>query len=267
MKLTLLGTGDVRQVPVYGCHCAACFRARIDISFVRRPCSALLQADDFELLIDGGLTDLCHRFTPGELDGILLTHYHVDHVQGLFHLRWGMGPDIPVYGPDDQSGCADLLKHPGILAFQPPLAPYQPIELGPLTLTPLPLQHSKPTFGYFIEHGGRRLAYLTDTVGLPPQTEAFLLENTPDLMVLDCSHPPAESPPRNHNDLNLALAIHEHIAPQATVLTHISHQLDAMFAEEVLVLPQAVCSAEDGMEWTLDRVGVRRTPRLGDLIG
>ncbi|NVZ80092.1 phosphonate metabolism protein PhnP, partial [Pseudomonas gingeri] len=28
MRLTLLGTGDARQVPVYGCDCRACVAAR-----------------------------------------------------------------------------------------------------------------------------------------------------------------------------------------------------------------------------------------------
>lgn len=31
MRLTLLGTGDARQVPVYGCECAACALARSHI--------------------------------------------------------------------------------------------------------------------------------------------------------------------------------------------------------------------------------------------
>lgn len=43
MRLTLLGTGDARQVPVYGCDCPACRNARADAGLRRRPCSALLE--------------------------------------------------------------------------------------------------------------------------------------------------------------------------------------------------------------------------------
>ncbi len=57
---------------------------------------------------------------------MLLTHYHPDHVQGLFHLRWGCGESIPVYGPKDPQGCADLYRHPGVLDFQVPLKPFKP---------------------------------------------------------------------------------------------------------------------------------------------
>ncbi|WP_027859414.1 phosphonate metabolism protein PhnP [Marinobacterium jannaschii] len=267
MKITLLGTGDVRQVPVYGCDCEACYRARIDVSYVRRPCSALLESAGGRLLLDGGLSDLCQRFKPGDLDAILLTHYHVDHVQGLFHLRWGLGPTIPVFGPEDQNGCADLLKHPGMLAFQPPLNAFESIYFGDLQLTPLPLQHSKPTFGYLLREGDHSIAYLTDTVGLPPETEAYLKQHTPDLLVVDCSHPPTEIPPRNHNDLNMALAIHHSLQPGKTVLTHISHELDAMFAQKLIELPAGVYLAEDQMGWSLDCGGLRRDWRMGALIG
>ncbi|AZE72012.1 Metal-dependent hydrolase of the beta-lactamase superfamily I [Pseudomonas synxantha] len=38
MRLTLLGTGDARQVSVYGCDCAACGLARNDANLRRRPC-------------------------------------------------------------------------------------------------------------------------------------------------------------------------------------------------------------------------------------
>ncbi len=267
MKITLLGTGDVRQVPVYGCDCEACYRARIDVSYVRRPCSAMLESGGLRLLLDGGLTDLSHRFKPGDLDAILLTHYHVDHVQGLFHLRWGLGPTIPVLGPDDQNGCADLLKHPGMLEFRPPLVAFETFRMGALEITPLPLQHSKPTYGYLFHEGTRSIAYLTDTVGLPAETEAFLKLQTLDLMVLDCSHPPSDTPPRNHNDLNMALAIHHSIRPQKTVLTHIGHELDALFAQKLIELPAGVYLAEDQMGWSLDHEGIRREWRMGALIG
>ena len=121
MRLTLLGTGDARQVPVYGCDCPACRNARADAGLRRRPCSALLECAGQRWLIDSGLVDLCERFPPHSLDGILQTHYHADHAQGLLHLRWGQGLVIPVHGPADPEGLADLYKHPGILDFSQPL--------------------------------------------------------------------------------------------------------------------------------------------------
>lgn len=97
----------------------------------------------------------------------------MDHVQGLFHLRWGCGNSIPVYGPADEQGCDDLFKHPGILDFQPPLTPFVSVTLGGLRITPLPLNHSKITHGYLIQSADGALAYLTDTVIRRRRPSAF----------------------------------------------------------------------------------------------
>lgn len=245
MQLTFLGTGDVRQVPVFGCQCPACLRAREDNRFRRRPCSALIQSEGEQILLDGGLMDLAERFQPGELSAILLTHYHVDHVQGLFHLRWGLGDPIPVFGPEDPDGCADLTRHPGILDFQSPWVPFIAVQVGTLKITPLPLQHSRPTLGYLFEKDNRQLAYLTDTVGLPPETLAFLRQFRTLELVIDASHPPQNTPPRNHNDLNMVLAIQLQLQPKAVWLTHLSHEMDQWLLENDL--PAGLQISRDGL--------------------
>ncbi|MBF2967156.1 MBL fold metallo-hydrolase, partial [Pseudomonas aeruginosa] len=163
--------------------------ARADAGLRRRPCSALLECAGQRWLIDSGLVDLCERFPPHSLDGILQTHYHADHAQGLLHLRWGQGLVIPVHGPADPEGLADLYKHPGILDFSQPFGAFERRQWGALAATALPLVHSKPTFGYLLEGASeegtiRRLAYLTDTVGLPADSASRLLAAPLDLLVL-----------------------------------------------------------------------------------
>lgn len=245
MRVTFLGTGDAGGVPVYGCNCPACMRARTDESFRRRPCSALIEAGSTRILLDAGLTDLAERFPPGSLTAVVLTHFHPDHVQGLFHLRWGVGKNIPVYAPPDSEGCADLYKNHGLLEFRR-LTKFEPVTINNLMLTPLPLIHSKVTFGYAIEDtNGQRFAYLTDTAGLPPHTEDFLSDWQPASIALDCSLPPQFDLPRNHNDLTLALKIMEKIAPAKIWLTHVSHQLDAWLMENIDDLPARMVVAHD----------------------
>ncbi|MDD0996473.1 phosphonate metabolism protein PhnP [Pseudomonas sp. TNT2022 ID1044] len=246
MRLTLLGTGDARQVPVYGCECAACTRSRIDERWRRQPCCALVECGDQRWLIDSGLPDLTERFAPRSFNGILQTHYHADHAQGLLHLRWGQGLVIPVHGPADPQGLADLYKHPGILDFSQPFDSFETRTFGTLNVTALPLQHSKPTFGYLLEGDGRRIAYLTDTVGLPPDTTAWLQRQALDLLVLDCSMPPQPQAPRNHNDLNLALQCIEELKPESAVLTHAGHTFDAWLMAHRGALPGNVSVGFDG---------------------
>ncbi|MCH9056040.1 phosphonate metabolism protein PhnP [Synechococcus sp. PCC 6716] len=245
MRLTLLGTGDAGGVPCYGCNCVVCNRARQNPTYRRRPCSALLNWGAESWLIDGGLMDLGDRFPPGTLSGILLTHFHVDHVQGLFHLRWGMGAPITVYCPPDPQGCADLYRNPGLLRFQP-LTAFTPISLGQGQVIPIPLQHSKLTFGYCMEDSSGKLAYLTDTVGLPPKTQRFLEHWQPDAVVIDCGHPPQPTQPRNHNDVPRALAILDALQPRQGYLTHMGHECDRWLMVQADFLPATVRCAQDG---------------------
>lgn len=253
MKLTLLGTGNAGQVPVYNCDCVACERARRQPHHRRGPCSALLEWEGGRWLIDAGLTDLAERFAPGSLSGVIQTHYHADHAQGLLQLRWGRNLSIPVLGPADPEGLADLYKHPGILDFSRTLTAFMPVDLGGCTVTPVPLTHSRPTFGYLFQCGGIRVAYLTDTVGLPDDTAAWLQREPPDLLVLDCSFPPAASTPRNHNDLTRALETIHSLPVKRAVLTHIGHDLDAWLMDGANALPARVVAGRDGMVLCMEK--------------
>lgn len=250
MKFTFLGTGDVQQVPVFGCDCIACLQAQQQPERRRTPTSALIRCEGEVTLLDAGQLHLEQRFAPGEISRIVLTHYHMDHVQGLFALRWGKGRRIPVFGPPDEQGSDDLYRNPGLLHFQPFVVPFQPVAYGALTLTPLPLIHSRITFGYLIAYRNWRLAYLTDTVGLPPETVTFLQQQPLDALVLDCSHAPRDDAPRNHNDVTRALQIHDQLQPAATWLTHISHEVDNWLLNNSL--PANIQVASDGLTLTVD---------------
>jgi len=198
------------------------------------------------VLLDAGLCDLVERFAPGSLSAIFLTHFHPDHVQGLFHLRWGLGEAIPVYAPPDAEGCADLYKNPGLLAFRP-VSEFYPVVVEGLAFIPLPLAHSKPTFGYAVQdETGRRFAYLTDTFGLPQKTEGFLRAFQPTSLALDCTYPDGIEGPHNHNHLADALRIAEAFEPGKVWLTHLSHRMDAWLLENATSLPGHVAAAHDG---------------------
>ncbi|PKO73875.1 MAG: phosphonate metabolism protein PhnP [Betaproteobacteria bacterium HGW-Betaproteobacteria-17] len=245
MRLSFLGTGSTSAPPLYGCACEICVEARSNPQTRRRPASALIEAGETRLLIDAGLMDLAKCFSAGDFPTILLTHFHPDHVQGLFHLRWGLGRQIPVYCPPDSEGCADLYKNPGLLEFKP-VRIFDPFPLGPMTVTPMPLIHSKITLGYCIESGDSRIAYLTDTAWLPRNTEEFLRDWQPSALVIDCSLPPQITPPKNHNDVTLTLAVIAAVQPQRAWLTHIGHELDAWLKANGHALPPRVFVARDG---------------------
>jgi phosphoribosyl 1,2-cyclic phosphate phosphodiesterase len=245
MHLTLLGTGNAAGMPLYGCDCEYCVLAQTQHRLRRTACSALLKAGNRQYLLDGGQVNLAERFPAGSLNGLFLTHFHPDHVQGLFHFRWGTGLKIPVFIPPDSQGCADLYKYPGILEFLPQQA-FNPFSLGNLTITPLPLIHSKPTFGYVFECGLERIAYLTDTKGLPEATEVFLADKPLDLLVVDCSFVPG-STQKGHNNLDDVLQIDGRLRPRRLVLTHIGHDMDIWLKQQQSQLPSHIIVGHDDM--------------------
>jgi phosphoribosyl 1,2-cyclic phosphate phosphodiesterase len=175
----------------------------------------------------------------------------MDHVQGLFEWRWGKNQQIDVIGPEDPDGCADLFKHPGIFDFGTKAEAFVDFELGPFRITPLPLNHSKPTLGYLIERGGKRIAYLCDTVGLPQEVTEFLGSTWLDIVIVDCSAPPQKQRPTHHNDLRLALEIHASLRCDQTILTHIDHELDLWLPDNLNYLPNNVKVGHDGMTVSL----------------
>lgn len=250
MRLTFLGTGGVWAAPVHGCACEACARATDDPELRRRPASALLECHGFSLLIDGGREDLPELFPPGSPDAMLLTHFHPDHVLGLFRLRWSKAERLDIFCPPDANGCDDLRRNHGRLAFRD-VEPFAPFALGPLRVTAVPLSHSRLTFGWVVEHGGARLTYLTDTVGLPPETAAYLAPLALDLLVLDCTYPPGFGEGRNHNDVDEAIAIAEKLTPVRTLLTHLNHELDEWLLHNAAALPNRIGVARDALAYTI----------------
>ena len=260
MLFTLLGTGSSAQLPVYNCQCPACERARADSSFIRRPASAMLQIGRDVYLFDSGLMDLRERFPVPAIDdqmsprlkAIFQTHYHADHAQGLLNLRWGVNISLPVYGPLDPVGFADLFKHPGFLDFSHTLQPFQRFNLvdyvcATVDITALPLEQSRPTLGNLIEvTEGKALAYLTDTKGLSPRVIELLRGREVDFLLIDCTFDPSVDY-KGHNNLNDALDLVSQVQAKSFYLTHIDHTLDRYFMKNPEQLTQGVQLARDGM--------------------
>ncbi|MCE0557026.1 phosphonate metabolism protein PhnP [Motilimonas sp. E26] len=254
MKFTLLGTGSVQGAPVYGCECQACLNALTEPSLARKLCSGLLEVEGKTLLLDANHPRLMQRFPAGTINAILLTHYHIDHVQALFELRWGLAPNIAVYHPNDPNGCDDLYKHPGLLAFQAPNQHGQTFHidgLDKLAITPLNMQHSKPCHGYLFEYQNHCLAYLTDTVGIPDETWQILLDNSPSHIVIDCNYSPLVEN-SNHNNLRQVLALAKQLPHCHWLLTHISHELDLYLLSATDPLPDNVSVGHDDMALTFN---------------
>lgn len=86
-RLTFLGTGTSSGIPMLGCKCDVCHSK--DPKDKRLRASALVEYGGLSILIDCGPDFRAQAIRAGitHLDGILLTHNHMDHVGGLDDTR------------------------------------------------------------------------------------------------------------------------------------------------------------------------------------
>lgn len=247
MRLTVLGSGDASGIPRADCSDAACAcaRARIGAGPMRGNSCALIEADGTRVAIDTG---------AGRQDcaALLLTHYHTDHA-GLAPTFADPASPLPCYGPDD--GLAQLptlgtevFPAPIMagLAFTPVL-PFATVIIGPLRCTALPLNHPLPVHGWVIEHAGRRLAWLTDTYGIPAASLAWLTAHPCDLLALDTTFAPGieRAPLKGHGDVPVSLGAIAASGAARGLLIHIGHGCQSWLDLHPDAVPGNVIIAHD----------------------
>ncbi|MCV4594092.1 phosphonate metabolism protein PhnP, partial [Escherichia coli] len=77
--------------------------------------------------------------------------------------------------------CDDLFKHPGLLDFSHTMEPFVVFDLQGLQVTPLPLNHSKLTFGYLLETAHSRVAWWADTGRPSCRAREFVTDDAPSV--------------------------------------------------------------------------------------
>ena len=219
MIVYFIGTGGSEGIPAHLCTCSTCSEARKFGFAQRRPSTlAIITERGKAVLFDVG-TDI-RDFLNVPLEAIFLTHWHHDHIYGLYKLRW-MAMETPLYAPEGHAD-ALILNEPKNL--QPrTIRPFERVELDTLKITSLKLNHQVETLGYLIEEDGKSVAILYDTKGLPEETWEFLKAKAPlRLAVVDATYPPGFNDPY-HNNVDEAAEIGIKLA-ERTALSHISHK-------------------------------------------
>ncbi len=199
-------------------------------------CVEVRAADGALLILDAGtgIRRLSAAVGPGvERVDLLLTHLHMDHIQGLgfFAPLYRPGQEVHVWGPP--STTLDLRARLGRY-LSPPLFPVRLRDLPcRLTLHDVPLEgfevgglkivaalvcHPGPTVGYRIVEGTASMAYLSDHEpalgsrefpGDPDWTSGFDLARGVDLLVHDAQYSEEEYPEHvgwGHSSIAHALA-------------------------------------------------------------
>ena len=87
VNVTFLGTGTSGGVPMIGCDCSVC--QSTDSKDQRLRSSIFIQVDKQHLLIDCGpdFRQQLLRHQINDVDAVLLTHEHFDHIGGFDDIR------------------------------------------------------------------------------------------------------------------------------------------------------------------------------------
>ena len=228
MRFTLLGSGTSQGIPVIGCTCDTC--TSDDPRDDRLRCSAWISSNQANVVIDVGpdFRQQCLRYGLTDLDAVVLTHEHNDHMIGLDDLRPLM---FKARKPMRLHAEARVIKdvrerfaygfqehaYPGAPRFDPQtIKDGDTIKIGDIKLEAIRGHHGRlPILGYVIND---QIAYLTDCNSYPEETLNIIAGI--DVLIIDMLRKEAH---HSHNNYDQAIQHIANIKPKKAYMIHMSH--------------------------------------------
>jgi phosphoribosyl 1,2-cyclic phosphodiesterase len=167
---------------VWGCRGSLATPGRDTVRYGgNTSCVEVLAGDETRLILDAGTglraLGIALMGQPPRTIHLLLTHLHLDHVEGLafFGPVWRPETELHIWGPPSQRW---TLEERIARYFSPPLfpialrdvpsrvtfhdAPDHEWTVGEARIRAVPVSHPGPTLGYRVEADGGALAYIPD---------------------------------------------------------------------------------------------------------
>lgn len=256
MQVTVLGCGSSVGVPVIGCNCEVCLSD--DIKNKRSRSAIIIEDKQKRILVDFGadIREQLIREKIKQLDSVILTHDHADHVNGIDDLKifafYNKKP-LPIYS-DSRS-----LEYITARFFYMFNSPDKHDHWGMQRLTPHEINYDQKyeisgmNLQFFRQHHGRidslgirigDFVYSSDVVDFPETSEQYLYDA--DIWMVDCIE---YQNTLAHAGLESILKWNEKFRPQKMILTNMSHKFDYNVIKSEL--PTNITPAYDGMKLKL----------------
>lgn len=255
ITVTVLGSGTSQGVPMIGCKCDVCLST--DTKDKRLRSSILIENSEGDTLIVDVGPDFRYqmlRENVENLDGILLTHDHKDHIGGIDDVRafnYVLHRHMDIYAEQyvldtvkkDYAYAFVENKYPGVPDINlHEIKNLEPFSIKGFDIIPIRGMHHKlPVLAFRIG----KFCYMTDMNQISAH-ELDKIKGVDTLIINSVRYDKHIS----HFSLSDALEVIAEVAPKRAYITHISHQLNKY---EILSkeLPEGVMVAYDKLKITI----------------
>jgi ribonuclease BN (tRNA processing enzyme) len=212
----------------------------------------LLETDDIKILLDCGsgvLSALQRKCSLQDLDAVILSHLHADHMSDMLVMRYALMFEerkyaLPVYMPSQPESEAWLLS--GCKYFNPIEINHKKYyTLGNLKIYFTPVMHPVMAYATRIEKNGTAFVYSGDTMY---DENLIDFATNADLFICDSAFSDEEHwPEAPHASAKQAAQMALNAKAKRLMITHFSPKADraALLGEAKETFPNTIASARD----------------------
>ncbi|MFC2097635.1 MBL fold metallo-hydrolase [Bacteroidota bacterium] len=249
MKITFLGTGPSLGIPIIGCDCHVC--TSDDPKDKRLRSSVFIQNSNNSLVIDAG-PDFRYQMLREkikEVNAILMTHEHMDHVAGLDDIRsfnYILRKPMDIFADKRVIDAIQRIfsyvfeeeKYPGIPQMNLHPLNNEEFVIDGFNVSPIKvLHHQLPVFGFRIND----FTYISDGSFISDEEKNKIYKSK--ILVINSLR---KAKHISHFCLEESLNIIEEVKPQKAYLTHMGHMM-GLHKNIKAELPHNVFPAYDGL--------------------